>query len=344
VSAVITNEAMWKLVNAQDWVAVEKCVADGKWDANQPLTLNLQKGGLLLLSAAAEHGLVSLVKQLIKNGADVNKKLTGEDSPLMSACEAGHGEIVDLLIEAGADVNKKSSISDDGDPGETPFMIAAEDGDRNMLAKLLKHGADVKAKTRRGRTALSFAIFKDKIDPDLIRFLLNAGCPVDGRDLHHPIYRRELDIVELLLAAKPDVNLCYDWPTRVLSNAKGDTPLFVVVVKNVAEMAATEKEMKPKERLVILDLLISAGADVNAQRGGRAGGWTPLMYAVAQDEVEVARRLLDAGADPNKTIETRWIGMVDGCQKQRKGPLSAIGMANERTDNQGIRKLLLGLG
>lgn len=333
---------MWKLVKAQDWATAEKCVAGGEWDANEPLTYGMHNEKALLLSAAVEHGSVSLVKQLIKSGADVNARLRGEDTPLMIACEAGNGEIVDVLLEAGADANKKSSVSDEGDPGETPFMVAAEGGNREMMAKLLKHGADVKAKTRRGRTALSFAMFKDKIDPDLIRFLLNAGCPVDGRDLHHPIYQRELHIVELLLAAKPDVNLCYDWPTWVLSNAKGDTPLFVVVVKNLAERAATAREMNLKERLVILDLLISAGADVNAQRGGRAGGWTPLMYAAAQDEVEVARRLLDAGADPNKTIETRWIGIVDGCQKQRKGPLSAIGMANERTDNKGIRKLLLG--
>lgn len=333
---------MWKLINAQDWAAVEKCVADGKWDANQPLTLNLQKGGFLLLSVAAEHSLVSLVKQLIKSGADVNKKLPGEDSPLMSACEAGRGQIVDLLLEAGADVNKKSTISDDGDPGETPFMIAAENGDRNMLAKLLKLGADVKAKTRRGRTALSFAIFKDRIDPDLIRFLLNAGCPVDGRDLHHPVYLRDPDMVELLLAAKPDVNLGYDWPMWDLSNQKGDTPLFVAVIRNAEDILEKKGEMNSKKRLAILDLLISAGADVNAQRGGRSSGWTPLIYAAALDEIEIAKRLLDAGADPNKTVETRWIGIVDGCQKQRKGTLSAIGMANERTDNKGIRKLLLG--
>jgi len=50
---------------------------------------------------------------------------------------------------------------------------------------------------------------------------------------------------------------------------------------------------------------------------------------------------MDAGADPNITVETRWIGFVDGCQKQRKGPLSAIGMARERPDNRKIRRLMI---
>lgn len=341
-SGKLDNEAMWKLVNAQDWAAIEKCIADGEWDANQPLTLNSQGGRFSLLSVAVEHGLVSLTKQLIKSGAAVNAKTRGEDSPLLAACGAGHGEIVDLLLAAGADVNKKSTISDEGDPGETPLMNAAEDGNRELIAKLLKHGADIKAKTRRGRTALSFALFKGKIDREVVRLLLKAGCPVDGRDLHHPVYQRELDIVELLLAAKPDVNLPYDWPTWVLSNPKSDTPLFVAVIQNSAEMMEMKKELRPKERLAILDLLIKAGADVNAQRGGRASGWTPLMYAAALDEDEIARRLLKAGADPKKTVETSWYSVVDGNHKKCKGPLSAIGMAERRPESTKVRKLLLG--
>ena len=339
---VKTNEEMWKLVNAQNWAAIEKCGANGEGDANAPLTLKLQKGGFLLLSAAVEHGLVSLTKQLLQSGADVNKKSPGDESPLMIACGAGHDEIVELLLAAGADVNKKSSISDEGDPGQTPLMAAAEDGNCELIAKLLKHGADSKAKTRRGRTALSFALFKGKIDREVVRLLLKAGCPVDGRDLHHPVYQRELDIVELILTAKPDVNLPYDWPTWVLSNPKGDTPLFVAVIQNSAEMMEMKKELRPKERLAILDLLIKAGANVNAQRCGKASGWTPLMYAAAQDEDEIARRLLKAGADPKKTVETSWYAVVEGNHKKCKGPLNAIGMAEQRPESTKVRKLLLG--
>jgi uncharacterized protein len=46
----------------------------------------------------------------------------------------------------------------------------------------------------------------------------------------------------------------------------------------------------------IARLLIEAGADVNAQCDY---GWTPLMRACNAGELEVARLLLAAGADPN---------------------------------------------
>ncbi|MFO1487929.1 MAG: ankyrin repeat domain-containing protein [Verrucomicrobiota bacterium] len=193
-----TNEAMWKLVNAEDWAAVEKCVADGEWDANQPLTLNLQKGGFLLLSAAAEHGLVSLVKQLIKSGADVNKKLPGEDSPLMSACEAGHGEIVDLLIEAGADVNKNPQSVTKAIPARFPSVgrcrrWQSRNDDQTPEARRRCESQDA---SRPNGVKLS-DIQATKIDRDLIRLLLKAGClRMDG--LHHPVFQRDLEIVELL--------------------------------------------------------------------------------------------------------------------------------------------------
>ena len=253
----------------------------------------------------------------------------------MDACEMGHAEIVDLLLQAGADVNQKSRVSDDGDSGQTPLMAAATHRYRDIIERLLKQGADVRAKTRRGRSALTFAMMRSDIDRDLLRLLLGAGCPVDGRDLHHAIYQRDLDVVELLLAAKPDVNMRFDWPKDVLSNERGDTPLFVAVANGF------QKE-KRVERLAIIALLIQAGADVNAQRGIKANGWTPLMLAAMQDEDEVARRLMNAGADPNKTVETRWMGLVDGRQKKQHGQLSAIGVAQENPNNKKIRRLLLG--
>ena len=47
----------------------------------------------------------------------------------------------------------------------------------------------------------------------------------------------------------------------------------------------------------IVKLLIAIGADVNA-KGGRWGG-TPLLYAVAEDHLEIAEILIDKGTDLN---------------------------------------------
>ena len=81
---------------------------------------------------------------------------------------------------------------------------------------------------------------------------------------------------------------------------KGDTPIFVAVAQNAEEMlagTASELGKKRADRLAIIGRLIDAGADINARRGGKASGWTPLMMAVAQDDKEIARRLIAAGAN-----------------------------------------------
>lgn len=336
------NRTMWQLCSDRNCEGIQARLATGEWDPNRPLVMELQPGGLLLLSAAASGGWLALAEQLIALGADVNAHMPREAAPLLVACESGNAEMVDLLLKAGADANAKATSSDEGDPGETPLMAAAAQGFRDVVQKLLNHGADVRAVTRRGRTALTFSLLRESIDRGLVRLLLEAGCPVDGRDLHHPVYQRDLDVVEALLATGPDVNMRFDWPASTLSNERGDTPLFVAVARNSAEMLELESRIKSSERLAIIDLLIEAGADVNSQRGMKGDGWTPLMLAAAQDEDEILRRLIQAGADPDKTVETRWLSLVDGNYRQCKGPLSAVGMARQRPENKKARRLLLG--
>ena len=334
------NRAMWRLVNEKNWKDIQQRLARGEWDPNRPLVFDMQPGGLLLLSAAVSAGHVALARQLIELGADVDA-----DRPLMEACGSGNRQIVDLLLEAGADVNIKCPVSDEGDPGETPIMAAAMFGQREIVEELLQQGARPDARTRRGRSALSMVLELRDVDLEMARFLLDAGCPVDGRDLHHPVLQRNLELVKLLLSHKPPVDKPFDWATDLRSPKKGDTPLFVAVDQNAEEMiAGAESGSRPRraERLAIIDLLINAGADVNAQRGGKTSGWTPLILAVAQDDDDIAKRLLTAGADPRREVSiSRYVQIGEGC-KLRKGPLSALGMAEERPENRKTRKLLLG--
>lgn len=331
--------AIWKLLNDSDWKGLEKSIADGKWDPNEPLTLSSREPGVLLLAVAAGHGLLGFAKQLLDCGAKVDGRVKNEASPLVFACQMGYREVANLLLDAGANANAKS-LTDDRDSGETPLMFTATFGRIEIAQDLLQRGANVRATTRKGRSALSFLVSSGHSNRRLVRLLLEAGCPVDGRDLHFPIYDRDLEIVTDLLAKKPDVNKTFDWPTHLQSPEKGDTPLFVAVARNPSEMLGNLS--KRSLRLQIIELLIKAGADVNAQRGSRRSGWTPLMLAVAQDDDEVANRLMRAGADPNKTIECSRYVEVDGDHELRKGPLTPIGMANERPENKKMRRVLLG--
>lgn len=298
------NRVMWQLIGDRNWEGIQQRLANGEWNPNRPLVLALQSGGLLLLSVAVEHGQVAVARQLIELGADVNAHMPGEIQPLMEACDASNREMVELLLQAGANVNTKCSVSDEGDAGETPLMAAVTH--RDIVEMLLRNGARIDATTRRGRSVLSRLLETELVDLDMVRFLLDAGCPVDGRDLHHPILQRSLNVVKLLLARKPDVNKPFDWPTYLGSPRKGDTPIFVAVDRNADEMLeGTESEVRKRaERLAIIDLLIEAGAEVNGQRGGKMSTWTPLRMAIAQDDAEIVKRLIDAGAATTNEGET----------------------------------------
>ncbi len=329
---------------AGEWEKISQCLARGEWDANRPLVFELQPGGLLLLRAAVLDGQMAVAKQLIALGADPEANMPGETKLLTEVCQKGDLAMVELLIHAGADVNAKCSVSEGGDSGETPFMDAVMFGHRAVAELLLKHGARADITTRRGRSALSLAIDNSQGTPDMIRFLLDAGCPVDPRDLHFPVRWRDLEIFQLLLARQPDVNKRYDWSTDYKSPEKHDTPLFVAV-EQIYDEAGCEPALAPRraERLAIIDLLIAAGADVNVQRGAKAAGWTPLMWAMGvREDEEIAKRLIAAGADPIREFVTKW-RVMDGVNgKTCAGPISAIELTKVCKKNAEVMDRILG--
>src|SRR5262249_11284858 len=136
-----------------------------------------------LLVCAARDGIGSLAKCLIDCGANPDGRIVGAQTALMLASGAGHDTILEALLAAGADVNLSWR-------GETPLMSAARGNRKNIARRLLSAGARVADKDSKGRSALSHAS-----NPEMIKYLLEQGCPVDGRDLHGPVMARDLNIV-----------------------------------------------------------------------------------------------------------------------------------------------------
>ncbi|MCC2669008.1 MAG: Ankyrin [Armatimonadetes bacterium] len=120
-------------------------------------------GCTALIEAAAVND-VSVVKLLLKRGADPGVKNNGGVTALIRAAAGGNTDSARALLEAGADVDQR------GWEGRTALMAAVDNHINQgfpgakypyeltgMARLLVEHGADPDARDARGRTAASIA-------------------------------------------------------------------------------------------------------------------------------------------------------------------------------------------
>lgn len=94
---------------------------------------------------------LEIVKELLKNGANVNEKDNFGYTALMLASKYGHIELIKEMLKNGGDVNAKSAV------GNTALILASQYGRIELLKELLKNGGDVNAKSNMGITAFNVA-------------------------------------------------------------------------------------------------------------------------------------------------------------------------------------------
>ncbi len=188
--------------------------------------------GQLLIQVIKEgaDNLEEQVRQLIADGSDVDAQDGHGNTALMHASSLDRPEIVEMLLNAGADVNSRNFFYE-----STALMCAAENGRANIVEILLNRGADVNAQDGYGNTALVYAAMYGFLD--VVQMLLEYGANVDAQTqsgktalmiaselkeiLKGPRYdpNANLQIVEKLLAAHPDVDLKDEWYRTAFSIA-----------------------------------------------------------------------------------------------------------------------------
>jgi ankyrin repeat protein len=158
------------------------------------------------LHMAASKGDVARLKSILCHGADPNAVHKGR-TPLHSAVTAGKAEAIAALVAAGADINARD------DRSQTPLMAACSiglsKGSASAIA-LVDLGADVNiVRDEDGNDALNYALMRCR--PDVLKRLVAAGAPVDGRgpDRLTPLMKAavedRLDAVQALVAAGADL-------------------------------------------------------------------------------------------------------------------------------------------
>ena len=287
--------------------------------ANPDLTNELGIGPLWLAIQAHSADMVEL---LLDNGADPNIARESGETPLMAAARSGQIDVMELLLSRSADVNAREKKF-----GQTALMWAA--GNPAAVRLLLKHKADVEVNTK--AWDVTYTIYAPRT------FTLGkTGIPWNtsgeyvskqgGQNaLFFAIQERNLESVRLLIDAGLDVNSVA---------ADGTTPLLTSLYKWIPlsrfDRGRSRNSQKFGADPAMARFLLDCGARAT---GGDGAGYTPLhgaALAVARAErnrrfaallalrrseneavaftpdeaLEVVRRLLEAGADPNR--QTRY--------------------------------------
>lgn len=139
-------------------------------DAGADISIESARGMTLLHQAAFSSGdFKDVAEFLIAKGLDVNAKMkygeAKDATPLHAAAGKGAIKVAEVLIKNGAELDAKVSENH-----RTPLHVAAREGHKAVAELLIAKGVDVNAKTKYGETPLDLAISKEHKElADLLR-------------------------------------------------------------------------------------------------------------------------------------------------------------------------------
>jgi ankyrin repeat protein len=218
------------------------------------------------LVAAIQSGNAAAIRSLLKQRVPVNTPQGDGSTPLHWAVHHDDVATAELLIGAGARVDAAT------DTGVTPLYLACMNRNAAMVDKLLAAGANPKAALLNGETVLMMCARSGAAAA--VRSLLLRGADVNAKEPLHSqtalmwaVAQRRPDVVKVLLESGADIH------ARSRS--------FPQVVTGEETQRAGREEL-----------------NYTVLRGGS----TALLFAARVGDVESARLLLAAGANPNDSL------------------------------------------
>lgn len=261
----------------------------------------LPDSGQTALQLAIEKDYDAIAFALLAAGAPTDTVDANGRFALGLAAARSDGTMAVRLLERQADPNVR------GGGGRTALMIAAEAGATGSIRALLEHGAYATLVDERGRSAVWYAA--STVDSNDLKLLLTALTPIPAREkfvvdtsglspLHRAVGAHAVGCVDALLKAGHDPNAV---------STSNSTPLHLAAVDGDLASAT---------------LLTAAGATLDSRD---SQGNTPLFRAANARRFEMAKYLLQQGADPRirnanaasaydlarANPEPQWLAMFD---------------------------------
>ena len=276
--------------------------------------------GATALHWAAYNDDLELVKTLLAAGANVNATTReGAITPLFMACSNGNAAVTETLLKAGANANSVKAN------GTTALMLAAASGNADAVRVLLDHGAAINSKeTVHGQTAVMFAAALNR--DSVIKLLMARGADANVATPVHKLEKVRFD---------QDGNIVEDRPVgKSTATAEETNPQsdLDALAHSLGFKSSEYRLAKPRARAgdvaargprkVGADFmggmtallyaareghqraaaaLVEAGADVNQISGDK---FSPLLMAIINGHLDLAKYLLEHGANPNLASET----------------------------------------
>ena len=249
------------------------------------------------LFLAAQNGSAAMVETLLEAGADANATMGTGTTPLMLAASSGSADAVTALIDNGADPNAEETRY-----GQTPLMFATALNRVEVMTALLEGGADatvttkvvdVVARNRRNGRGRFGRGQQGRGGPQARRggrgggggnpLLSASGIPISSGNAGS-VNRQELAAAAETAAQQ-----------RRRGGGMGErTPRVATMGGLSALLYATRQG-----HFEATDLLLEAGMGIDEQSPGDKT--TPLFMAVINGHFDLAKHLLDKGADPTIT-------------------------------------------
>lgn len=227
--------------------------------------------GMTALHWAALTDNIELGTVLLHAGANIRAKTRlGGYTPLLMASKNGNVRSIEMLLDGGADPNA-STVN-----GSTPLMLAAASGRADAVTRLLDRGADINAReAAKGQTALMFAAASGRTDA--IRVLVARGADVKAAT-------KVVDLYALSRAEETDA--------RISATAASSEPTAAGAAAPSAPGRRGSPPIPGLTRRYLLNELV-----------GMQGGFTALLFAARQGQLDSVTALLDVGADANQASE-----------------------------------------